>query len=144
MAEYIMKALVAERGLADEYVIESAATSTEEIGNSIYPPARRMLAEHGITACGKHRARQLCRSDYSHFDLLVGMDEYNIRNMLRICGGDPDGKIKLLLDFTEESQGRSVADPWYTGNFQATWDDCLQGCQAILELDASSFRDLIS
>ena len=129
MAEFVMKDLVEKAGLSDEYYIESAATSTEEIGNSVYPPARRKLAEHGISCAGK-TARQLRASDYDRFDLLVGMDEWNIRNMNRMLGGDPEGKICKLLDFT--NRPGDVADPWYTDNFDATWRDCLEGCQGIL------------
>lgn len=130
MAEFVMKDLVAKAGLQDLFHIESAATSTEEIGNEVYPPAKRKLAEHGISAKGK-RARQMTRSDYQRFDLLIGMDHANIRNMNRICGGDPEGKIRLMLDdFTPRSG--EVADPWYTGNFEATWEDVLEGCQGIL------------
>ena len=112
------------------FVIESAATSTEEIGNSVYPPARRKLAEHGINCAGK-TARQMTRSDYDRFDLLIGMDSWNIRNMRNICGGDPEGKIVMLMDFTKRPG--DVADPWYTGNFEATWRDVLEGCQALLD-----------
>lgn len=129
MAEFVMKDLVEKAGLSDEFYIESAATSTEEIGNSVYPPARRKLAEHGISCAGK-TARQLRASDYDRFDLLVGMDEWNIRNMNRMLGGDPKGKICKLLDFT--NRPGDVADPWYTDNFDATWRDCLEGCQGIL------------
>ena len=129
MAEFVMKSLVEEAGLSDDFYIESAATSTEEIGNSVYPPARRKLAEHGI-ACNGKTARQMTRSDYQRFDLLIGMDSYNLRNMERICGGDPEGKIHLLMDFTPEVH--NVADPWYTGDFEATWLDVLQGCQCLL------------
>ncbi len=129
MAEFIMKQLVIEQGRADEFDIASAATSTEEIGNPVYPPARQMLAEHGIRCAGK-RARQLTAHDYHQYDLLIGMDEYNIRNMRRMCGGDPDGKIHLLLSFT--GHPRSVADPWYTRDFTATWRDCVAGCTALL------------
>lgn len=129
MAEFVMKELVRRAGRADEFYIESAATSTEEIGNAVYPPARRKLAEHGISAAGK-TARQLTRDDYGRFDLLVGMDSWNIRNMNAICDGDPEGKIHRLLDFT--SRPGDVADPWYTGDFEATWRDVLEGCQAIL------------
>ena len=125
-----MKRLVSDAGLSDEFEIASAATSTEELGNPVYPPARRKLAEHGIGCEGK-TARQLTRSDYQHYDLLIGMDYYNIRNMTRTCGGDPDGKIKMLLDYTDRPG--DVADPWYTGNFDATWRDCLEGCTALLE-----------
>lgn len=130
MAEFVMKRLVSDAGLSDEFEIASAATSTEELGNPVYPPARRKLAEHGIGCEGK-TARQLTRSDYQHYDLLIGMDYYNIRNMTRMCGGDPDGKIKMLLDYT--ARPGDVADPWYTGNFDATWRDCLEGCTALLE-----------
>ena len=129
MAELVMKSLVEEAGLSDDFYIESAATSTEEIGNSVYPPARRKLAEHGI-ACNGKTARQMTRSDYQRFDLLIGMDSYNIRNMERICGGDPEGKIHLRMDFTPEAH--DVADPWYTGDFEATCQDVLQGCQCLL------------
>ena len=130
MAEFVMKELVRRAGREDGFYIESAATSTEEIGNAVYPPARRKLAEHGISAAGK-TARQLTRDDYVRFDLLVGMDSWNIRNMNAICGGDPEGKIHRLLDFT--SRPGDVADPWYTGDFEATWRDVLEGCQAILK-----------
>ena len=129
MAEFVMKDLVDKAGLSHEYYIESAATSTEEIGNDVYPPARRKLAEHGISCKGK-TARQMTRADYDRFDLLIGMDAYNIRNMTRICGGDPEGKIHMLLDFTPRPG--NVADPWYTGNFEATWQDVLLGCQCLL------------
>ena len=129
MAEFVMKDLVSKAGRDDEFYIESAATSTEEIGNEVYPPARRKLAEHGITCRGK-RARQMTPGDYRRFDLLIGMDSRNIRNMERICGGDPEGKIHMLLDFT--SRPGDVADPWYTGNFEATWRDVLEGCQQLL------------
>ena len=130
MVEFVMKDLVGKAGLEDDFYIESAATSTEEIGNAVYPPARRKLAEHGISCKGK-TARQLRRSDYERFDLLIGMDAANIRNMYHICGGDPDEKIHELLDFTDEP--RDVADPWYTGDFEATWRDVLEGCQSLLE-----------
>ena len=167
MAEFVMKDLVKKAGLETKFHIESAATSTEEIGNPVYPPARRKLAEHGINCAGK-TARQLTRTDYAQYDLLIGMDRANIRNMNRICGGDPDGKIKLLLDFTDRPQGSprkpsgagcvgrgearkrsefspqaeteksglcfdEVADPWYTGDFDATWRDVLDGCTELLE-----------
>lgn len=130
MAEFVMKDLVKKTRLEDRFLIESAATSTEEIGNSVYPPARRKLAEHGISCAGK-TARQMTRSDYDRYDLLIGMDSWNIRNMRNICGGDPEGKIVMLMDFTRRPG--DVADPWYTGNFEATWRDVLEGCQALLE-----------
>ena len=129
MAEFVMKDLVRKAGLESQFHIASAATSTEEIGSPVYPPARRKLAEHGINCSGK-TARQLTRADYDRYDLLIGMDNANLRNMRRICGGDSDGKIRLLLEFT----GRSgeVADPWYTGDFEATWRDVLEGCSGLL------------
>ena len=129
MAEFVMKDLVKQAGLEDQFQIDSAATSTEEIGCPVYPPARRKLAEHGISCAGK-TTRQLTKGDYAQYDLLVGMDRANIRNMNRICGGDPEGKIKLLLDFTDHPG--DVADPWYTGDFDATWRDALEGCQKLL------------
>jgi protein-tyrosine phosphatase len=130
MAEFVMKHLVSKAGQEDDFYIESAATSTEEIGNSVYPPARRKLAEHGISCQGK-TARQMTLNDYRRFDLLVGMDSWNIRNMRNICGGDPEGKIVMLMDFTERPG--DVADPWYTGDFEATWRDVLEGCEGLLE-----------
>ena len=129
MAEFVMKDLVRKAGLEDAFYIESAATSTEEIGNDVYSPARRKLAEHDISCKGK-TARQMTRRDYERYDLLVGMDSWNIRNMKVICGGDPDGKIRQLLDFT--NRPGDVADPWYTGDFEATWRDVSEGCQCLL------------
>jgi len=130
MAEFVMKDLVKKAGLEHSFSIASAATSTEEIGNPVYPPARRKLAEHGIGCAGK-TARQLQKADYTRYDYLIGMDSANLRNMRRICGGDPDGKISLLLDWT--SRPGNVADPWYTGDFEATWQDVLEGCQRLLD-----------
>lgn len=129
MAEYVMKDLVKREGLENAFSIASAATSTEEIGNGVYPPARRKLQEHGISCVG-HAARQLRPSDYRTYDLLIGMDRANLRNMMRICGGDPEGKISLLMDHT--SRKGEVADPWYTGDFETTWRDVLEGCQELL------------
>jgi len=130
MAEYVMKDMVKKAGRAEEFQIASAATSAEEIGNPVYPPARRKLAEHGI-GCAGHAARQLRPDDYGRYDLLIGMDGANLRNMRRICGGDPEGKIRLLLDFT--SRPGEVSDPWYTGDFDATWRDVEEGCRGLLE-----------
>ena len=131
MAEFVMKQKVSERGLSALFHIESAATSTEEIGNSVYPPARRKLAEHGIDCKGK-TARQMTRNDYERFDLLIGMDDWNIRNMKRIAGNDdPEGKIRQLMDFT--NRPGEVADPWYTGDFNATWLDVDEGCDGLLD-----------
>ena len=130
MAEFVMKDLVEKAGLKDRFHIESAATSTEEIGNPVYPPARRKLAEHGIS-CAGHAARQLTRKDYDQFDWLIGMDFANLRNMRRMCGGDEQNKIHLLMDYTHRPG--EVADPWYTGNFEATWQDVREGCEGLLQ-----------
>lgn len=130
MAEFIMKNLVEKAGLTHKFHIASAATSREELGNPVYPPARRKLAEHGIACAGK-TARQMTAADYDEYDLLIGMDSANRRNMTRIAGGDPEDKISLLLDWCGLS--RDVADPWYTGDFEATWQDALAGCRALLE-----------
>ena len=129
MAEFVMQDLVRKAGLASQFYIESAATSREEIGNPVYPPARRKLAQHGIS-CDGHAARQLTNADYEKYDLLIGMDRANLRDMHRICGGDPDGKLRLLMDYTDRPG--DVADPWYTGDFEATWQDVLEGCQGLL------------
>ena len=130
MAEFVMKDLVRGRGLQSRYEIASAATSREELGNPVYPPARRKLAANGI-ACAGHRARQMTRADYDDWDLIVCMDRNNIRNALRITGGDPEHKIVLLLDYAGRA-GEEVADPWYTGDFDATWDDIVSGCEGLL------------
>lgn len=130
MAEFVMKDLVKKAGREAEFEIASAATSTEEIGNSVYPPARRKLAEHGIRCDGK-TARQMTRRDYEEYDLLIGMDSWNMRNMQRICGGDPKGKLHRLLDYT--GRPGDVADPWYTDDFDATWRDVQEGCTALLK-----------
>ena len=132
MAEFVMKDLVKKAGLEGQFHIESAATSTEEIGNPVYPPAKRKLAEHGIDCTGK-TARQLKNSDYDQYDLLIGMDRANLRNMHRICGGDFNGKLHLLMEYAGRP-GDEVADPWYTGDFEATWQDVLAGCQGLLAL----------
>lgn len=130
MAEFVMKDLVKKAGLAPQFHIESAATSREEIGNPVYPPARRKLAEHGIS-CGGHTARQLTNRDYDEYDLLIGMDQANLRDMYRICGGDYAGKMSLLMDHT--ARPGDVADPWYTEDFEATWRDVLEGCQGLMK-----------
>ena len=129
MAEFVMKDLVEKAGLEQEFHIESAATTREEIGNPVYPPARRKLAEHGIDCAGK-TARQLRSGDYGAYDLLIGMDSANLRQMRSICGGDELNKIHLLLDFT--NRPGEVADPWYTGDFETTWIDVEEGCRGLL------------
>ena len=131
MAEFVMKDLVKKAGLVSEFHIESAATSREEIGNPVYPPARRKLAEHGIS-CGGHAARQLRNRDYEEYDLLIGMDRANLRSMYRICGGDFNDKMHLLMEYVGRPE-QEVADPWYTDDFDATWRDVLAGCQGLLD-----------
>lgn len=129
MAEFIMKDIVKSEGLEQEFQIESAATSREEIGNPVYPPVRRMLKEHGIDCAGK-TARQLQKQDYEKYDFMIGMDQQNLHNMYRICGGDFDNKMHLLMDFTDHPG--SVADPWYTRDFNATWQDVMEGCKGLI------------
>jgi len=134
MAEFIFRDLAEKHGAADRFSAASCATSTEEIfmgvGNPVYPPAAAELAKHGIS-CGGKRAVQLQKSDYGKYDLLIGMDSANIRNMHRMLGGDPDGKIHKLLEFA----GRSgdVADPWYSDRFDIAWRDIYDGCAGLLE-----------
>ena len=134
MAEFVLKKMVSERGVADQFVIASSATSTEEIwngvGNPVYPPAKAELAKHGISCEGK-RAVQLCRADYEKYDLFIGMDAANIRNMHRILGGDPQNKIRKLMDYTPK--GGDVADPWYTRRFDVTYADVKEGCEGLLD-----------
>ena len=133
MAEFVMKKLVSDAGLTARFQIASAATSTEEIwngiGNPVYPPAKAELARHGISCEGK-RARQVTRADYAEYDYLIGMDSANIRNMLRIFGGDPEGKVAKLLSYA--GSDRDISDPWYTGEFGTTYNDVLEGCTAFL------------
>lgn len=131
IAEYYMKALVEKAGKENEYEISSAATSYEEIGNPVYPPAKRKLAEHGIR-CEGHSARHIEPGDYTRYDYLIGMDEANIRNMSRISGGDKDHKIYKLLSFSGRND--SVADPWYTGDFEEAYRDIEEGCDALFAL----------
>ena len=133
MAEFVLRDMIARRGLEAEATVESAATSTEEIwngiGNPVYPPAKAELARHGISCEGK-RARQVTKADYAEYDYLIGMDSANIRNMLRIFGGDPDGKVVRLLSYAGSE--RDISDPWYTGEFGTTYNDVLEGCTAFL------------
>ena len=130
MAEFVMKDLAEKANATSKFHIESAATSREELGNPVYPPARKKLAEHGISCAGK-RARQLTPADYEEYDFVIGMDSANIRNMNRICGGDPDGKIHLMLEYA--GRPGDVADPWYTRDFEATWRDVEAGCKGLLQ-----------
>ena len=130
MSEYVMKYLTDQAGLASEFYIDSAATSREEIGNGVHHGTRQKLKEGGIP-CGNHRARQMMRRDYEEFDYIIGMDAWNLRNMNRITGGDPDGKIHLLLDYSKHP--RDIADPWYTGNFDDTYRDVVEVCEAFMK-----------
>ena len=131
MSEYVMKYLTDQAGLASEFYIDSAATSREEIGNGVHRGTRQKLKEVGIP-CGNHRARQMTRRDYEEFDYIIGMDAWNIRNIMKIIGSDPEKKVSMLLDYTDRP-GTEIADPWYTGNFDATYDDVLEGCTGLLE-----------
>ena len=130
MAEFILKALVKVRGLENDYHIESAAVSTEEIGNPIYPPAKRCLSQHGVPFDSTKTARQVTRADYTRFDRIICMDASNLRLIRRIIPDDPDGKIHLMMSYT--GVGRDVADPWYTGDFEQTFQDILEACEAML------------
>ena len=139
MAEFVMKDLVKKAGLEWNFEIASAGTSGEEAGSPVYPPARRKLAEHGI-GCGGKTARRLTAEDYHRWDYLIGMDGNNLRNMRRIFGGDPEGKLSLLLDWT--GKPGDVADPWYTGDFEATWKDVSRGCRSLLEHIRTEKKDV--
>lgn len=134
MAEFIFKDMIKRRGIEGEFYVTSSATSTEEIwggiGNPVYPPAKAELAKHKISCEGK-RAVQLQKSDYDKYDLFIGMDSANIRNMHRILGGDPQNKIRKLLDYTE--RGGDVADPWYSRRFDAAYRDIYDGCEGLLK-----------
>jgi len=134
MAEFVLKDMVKKLNIEDKFYIASAATSTEEIwngvGNPVYPPAKKELAKHGISCEGK-RAVQLRKDDYTKYDYLIGMDSANIRNMHRILGADPENKVSLFLEYAGMS--RDVADPWYTGRFEVTYNDVIMGCEGLLE-----------
>ena len=130
MAEFIFKALVRARGLEGCYHIESTAVSAEETGNPIYPPAKRCLTQHGVPFDNAKRARQITRADYDRFDRIICMDGSNLRWIRRIIPDDPEGKIHLMMSYT--GRARDVADPWYTGDFETTFQDILEGCEAML------------
>lgn len=129
MAEFVFKNMVKEKGMSDKFYIASCATSTEEIGNSVYPPARRNLIEHNISCEGKHSV-QLRKEDYNKYDYLVAMDERNIRNIFKIIKEDPKKKVYKLLDFTNIS--KDIADPWYSGDFDTTYNEIYEGCKGLL------------
>ena len=131
MAEFLLKDIVNKRGLADAFEIASAATSREEIGNPVHYGTRTKLAQFGISVAGKH-AVQVTRRDYEHYDLLLVMDSNNIRNLRRVIGEDTQNKVHLLLDYTER-KGESIADPWYTGDFDVTYNDIMEGLAGLLE-----------
>ena len=130
MAEFVMKKMVKDAGCEQQFEIASAATSMEEYGNPVYPPARRKLAENGIRCEGK-TARQMTRADYHHYDYIIAMDRNNLRNLKRMFGEDTEHKISLLMDYTHRPG--DVADPWYTGDFEATWVDVFKGCRGLLD-----------
>ena len=132
MAEFILKAIVKAKGLEDSYYIESAAVSTEEIGNPIYPPAKRCLNQHGVWFDPGKRARQITRADYDRFDRIICMDSSNLRWIRMIIPQDPEHKIHLMMSYT--GMGRDVADPWYTGDFETTFQDILMSCEAMLNI----------
>ena len=131
MAEFLLKDIVNKRGLADAFEIASAATSREEIGNPVHYGTRNKLAQFGISVAGKH-AVQVTKRDYEHYDLLLVMDSNNIRNLRRVIGEDTQNKVQLLLDYTER-KGESIADPWYTGDFDVTYNDIMEGLAGLLE-----------
>lgn len=130
MAEFVFKDIAAKSNAAADFYIESAATSREEIGNDTDPRTKRKLTENGIPFT-RRRARQMTKQDYDKFDYIIGMDDANVRNIRRITGGDPEDKISKLLDFAGRDE--SIADPWYTGNFDLTYDDVVEGCEALFE-----------
>ncbi len=130
MAEFVFRDMISRAGQSKEFYIESAATSREEIGNDTHPGTKAKLRENGIPF-ERRSARQMVKQDYKEFDYIIGMDDANVRNIMRICGGDPEHKIAKLLDYA--GMDRSIADPWYTGNFDETYDDVVQGCEALLE-----------
>lgn len=131
MAEFLLQDIVQKRGLADNFEIASAATSREEIGNPVHYGTRKKLAQIGISTAGK-TARQVNARDYRYYDLLLAMDSNNVRNLYRLLGEDKDNKIHLLLDYTER-KGQSIADPWYTGDFDITYDDIMEGLAGLLK-----------
>lgn len=137
MAEFVMKDMVEKEGLSGKIETASAATSREESGNPVHYGTRNKLREMGISTEGKY-ARRMTATDYSTYDLLIGMDSSNVRDMKRICGGDPEHKIIRMLDLTDHP--RDIADPWYTGNFDITYDDISEGCRALIKLLKSEGR----
>lgn len=129
MAEFVFKDLVKKKGLEEKFFISSSATSTEEIGNSVYPPARKKLKEHNISCEGKYSI-QLRAADYEKYDYIIAMEQVNIRNIFKIIKEDNEKKVFKLLDFTKNP--KDIADPWYTGNFDITYKEILEGCNELL------------
>ena len=138
MAEFVMKDMVKEQGLCDSFEISSAATSTEEIGNPVYPPVRKLLGEKGLSCKGK-TARQITKADYDYYDYIIAMEQYNLRNMRYIFPADTENKIHLMLDFTDNP--RDVSDPWYTGRYEEAFRDITEGCRALLEKTVQNLSD---
>ncbi len=136
-AQYVFQDMIGKAGLRDLFYVDSAATSREEIGNPIYPPMERTLKNHGIECTG-HRARQMTRADYDSYDLLIGADDENLYYMNRICGGDPEGKFNLLMDYTDRP-GKEISDPWYTRDFERTYKDVVNGCEGLLDYLLNSY-----
>ena len=137
MAEFVFKDMLEKAGLSQLAQVDSAGVSSEEYGNPVYPPVRRLLSAHGIDCRSKH-ARTMTRADYDQYDLLIGMERGNLLRMQRICGGDPKGKLTLLLDYTDRPG--DIADPWYMGNFDQTWKDVNEGCEGLLHTLFSGTR----
>lgn len=136
MAEFVFRDMVKKEGLSDKITVASAATSYEEIGNGVHRGTKAKLAEVGISTNGKV-AVHMEKSDYEKYDYIIGMDSLNIRNILRITGGDPQNKVSKLLSFADDDG--DIADPWYTGNFDATYDGVVRGCKALLEMMKKNF-----
>lgn len=129
MAQFVMQNLIRKMGQEDDFMIDSKATSTEELGNGPHYGTVQKMREKNIPII-PHRAEQMCRKDYDHYDYIIGMDQWNFRNIMRIVGQDPEGKVSLLLDWTDHP--RDIADPWYTGNFDQTYEDVAEGCEVLL------------
>lgn len=129
MAKYILQDMVEKRGIAGDFYIDSCATSYEEIGNPVYPPARQELSRHGIS-CKGHAARKLVKADFEEFDYLIAMEQYNIRNIRREFGEELTNKVSLLLDYTDNPG--DIDDPWYSGGFDVTYRDIVRGCEGLL------------
>lgn len=130
MAQFVFQYLARQQGREGDFYVDSAGISVEELGHSVHPGTRRKLAQAGIP-CGEHRARVLRKEEYAEFDLLIGMDDDNLRGIRRILGGDPDGKVHALLEYADRP-GESIADPWYMGNFEDTFADVMEGCRGLL------------